>query len=554
MLDSYDAAPEALAELAGNSAEIRRSLLRLVRRYYAQPYAFADAAKTLIKDSLPGLANTIRAGQLLAYFRTARQTLKDTVLPPRYHESAVLPSPIKFDAEVPNADEPSTTFPKTLLAANWLRERIAYTPDEFAELDADAQRVGFTVARIAGVGTIGKIRNTLADIQGKNVSVREFQSLMRDTLDVSPLSDPQLETIFRTHTGRASAAAKAMILDHEIVRDEFPYVLYSATHDSRVRPEHLAMERLGLNGTAVYRSDDPIWDEFWAPWAWNCRCEVIPLSIEDAADYGCQEAKDWLRTGQRPRNPQFVQRPPFDLPKGWVPTGHKLSPLYDAHAVDLSGYFTGSVTLSAMHAPKGGASVGGKRYVGGQFVPAAVVADASPAELKALKANPKRKKTKPVAGVSRGRIRLAAENAALKVLHHTYTADRLFGKYVMPAIEAIIDTPEDMTTKFGYNPTMSSGDRSHILDPVKNSTGLSAHFVAMLITKAVPIVLVRLKRLIKKRKSVQLSAVAGGRDDVAQAARILREVFAEVYRTLRIPAEAVPSLAALAAYIREKTK
>lgn len=323
-MNTFNAAPEPMGELVTLSAGIRRHLLRLVHHYYAQPSRFVAEAETYLRSRIPHLANGFRAGQLLAFFRTARATLKDTVLPPRI--GGTLPPPILMQSHGATADVlPSASFPQTVRAANWLRERIAYTPAEFAQLDYNAQRAGFTVARIATENTVAKIRNTLADLQGQNVSVRDFQNLMRDTLDVSPLSDSQLETIYRTHTGRAATTAKMGILNHPLVRDEFPYLLYVATHDSRVRPEHLAMESLGLDDTAVYRADDPIWNQFLPPWAWNCRCEVIPLSVEDAAEYGVREAIEWVKTGRPPARPEFVKPRPFSIPNGWIPTARAAS-------------------------------------------------------------------------------------------------------------------------------------------------------------------------------------------------------------------------------------
>jgi hypothetical protein len=88
------------------------------------------------------------------------------------------------------------------------------------------------------------------------------------------------------------------------------------------------MESLGLDGTAVYRRDDPVWDLFYPPWGWNCRCVVIPLSVEDAAARGVKEAMEWMRTGRPPVVPQYVNPPPFSIPKGWTPTGRRLTAVY----------------------------------------------------------------------------------------------------------------------------------------------------------------------------------------------------------------------------------
>lgn len=107
------------------------------------------------------------------------------------------------------------------------------------------------------------------------------------------------------------------VLNHPLVADEFPYLAYHAVHDSRVRPEHLALERHGLNGTNIYRRDDPIWERFTPPWDYQCRCAIIPMTIEDAARAGVHEAQEWLRTGLPPSTPEWVTPPPFSPPEGW---------------------------------------------------------------------------------------------------------------------------------------------------------------------------------------------------------------------------------------------
>lgn len=83
-------------------------------------------------------------------------------------------------------------------------------------------------------------------------------------------------------------------LRHPIVEDAFPYRKYRATLDDRVRATHLILESSGLNGSPIYNKDDPVWLAFAPPWEAECRCAFSPMTIKKAAEYGVQEAIDWL--------------------------------------------------------------------------------------------------------------------------------------------------------------------------------------------------------------------------------------------------------------------
>jgi SPP1 gp7 family putative phage head morphogenesis protein len=132
------------------------------------------------------------------------------------------------------------------------------------------------------------------------------------------LSPSQVETVYRTQVSQAVSAGTRAMMANPIVSGAFPYLLWTATHDGRVRPEHLAMEKHGQGGSAVYRADDPMFRLLYPPAGYNCRCHVIPLSLEDAARHGSPEARKWLETGRPPVVPDWARRPyPITLPPGW---------------------------------------------------------------------------------------------------------------------------------------------------------------------------------------------------------------------------------------------
>lgn len=275
----------------------------------------------------PSLVPPLHIGQVQGFVRDAIATAKP--LGPALAPSAASPPPDPPDSYFPLANRstdgaPKVRFPGIERSARWLATRLDFTPDEFRQLDESARDVAFTVARATSLDAVRAVREAITADVVHGGTLKQFRAVVEEALGKSALSPSQSEAIYRTQVARAQAAGQQDVLDHPLVADEFPFVLYTAIHDSRVDPEHLAMEHLGIDGTAVYYRDDPVIRKFWPPWRWNCRCAVVPLSIEDAALRGIREARQWLRTGQPPMNRTYVAHPPFDLPKGWVQTGKRL--------------------------------------------------------------------------------------------------------------------------------------------------------------------------------------------------------------------------------------
>lgn len=297
---------------------IRRAVLSYLTRYGFMARFHLPALVRQLERLIPAMAGTFKDAQVSGWLDAARSTAEAVRLPKL--ADPFRPAPALAPENAPGG----VRFPAIEAAAKWVDTRIPFAPEDYAQLDADARRVAFTVAGAVSEEAVDAVRRAVGESVRDGGTFREFRRDVAAALEHSAVSEPQLEAVYRTTVGKAYSAGQLAALDHPLVASEFPYFLYSATHDSRVRPEHLEMERLGLDGTAVYRSDDPLWDVFFPPWAWNCRCVVIPLSIEDAASYGAAEARQWLETGVPPADPQYVPWPPFRPPPGWVPTGRRL--------------------------------------------------------------------------------------------------------------------------------------------------------------------------------------------------------------------------------------
>jgi HEAT repeat protein len=158
-----------------------------------------------------------------------------------------------------------------------------------------------------------EIDKALRESFDKGPSFKDFRRIVKAALgDKQDVRDAQLEFVFRNYVMGAFAERENRQLENPIVQTVFPYAMYSATHDGRTADEHWALETLGIDGTNIYRCDDPVWLKFQPPWGLSCRCLGIPLRIADAARYGVKEAQEWLRTGQPPAKPAWVPMPPFD--------------------------------------------------------------------------------------------------------------------------------------------------------------------------------------------------------------------------------------------------
>lgn len=209
-------------------------------------------------------------------------------------------------------------FPIIERGAQALYDSRVLRKDEFDTLANDAKRAAFTIARVNSIKSIADIRDRIAVDAVRGSDLHAFQRDANRILGEEGLSNWNLESVYRTQIMQARASGERTVLASPLVADAFPYVMYTAVHDSRVEHTHLMLESLGLNGTAIYRRDDPTIIKFWPPWRWSCRCVIIAMSKEDAARYGVREAMEWVRTGIPPLNPEWVTPPPFDLPKGWI--------------------------------------------------------------------------------------------------------------------------------------------------------------------------------------------------------------------------------------------
>lgn len=308
-------------------ARLRRRLESFIRRNPSLgPHDLLTRVRAELARIEPKLARAIEGGVLSSWAGSALALSRELVpaeSPSGMFAHVVLPPlippspPFGSTWLVSQPDHPDVRWPAVEAAARQLIGQRIVTPEEYQELEADARAQSFAIARMVTGPAVVAVRDAIAEAVMYGGGLRRFRANVGQVMNAAGLTDSQVETIYRTHTEMARGAGVMQVLGHPLIADEFPYVAWDATHDARVRPDHLAMESAGLSGTNIYRADDPLIRWAWPPAAWNCRCHVTPLTVEDAAAAGVAEAMEWVRTGTPPDRPAWVSSVPIRVPRNW---------------------------------------------------------------------------------------------------------------------------------------------------------------------------------------------------------------------------------------------
>lgn len=306
------------------AAELRRRLVKVLadNRRRLTIDRLLDLVRRTLQEFEPLLAKNLANAQLASWVigadsiakRLPKHVVKQLAamnlgLPPNADLPPIIIPPGGVDILQPTRrGDPLIRFPVIDKAVKDLTTRRVVTRPVFDRLADEFKRASFTVARVADEKVIGKLREALVnDLEG-GTSLQGFREKVKEKLGTSPIGASHLELVYRNGVQSAFAGGHETIAKNPIVKAVFRYARYTAIDDGRVRDDHLALMTLGLEGTAIYRSDDPFWLYFTSPWAHFCRCSKTLMTIRQAAQMGLKEAQRWLETGEEP---PLVSRLPF---------------------------------------------------------------------------------------------------------------------------------------------------------------------------------------------------------------------------------------------------
>jgi len=136
-----------------------------------------------------------------------------------------------------------------------------------------ARTKAFSIAGISSLDTLTVVRDSLA---AKLQSGQTFKEWKKDILESGTLDlpDHRLENIFRTNIQGNYNRGRWDYFNRN--QDAFPYLMYDAINDTRVRPAHLAMDNI------IKPVGDPFWAEHAPPNGYMCRCSLINLTESQA--------------------------------------------------------------------------------------------------------------------------------------------------------------------------------------------------------------------------------------------------------------------------------
>lgn len=147
--------------------------------------------------------------------------------------------------------------------------------NNYRQLQTDLKAKYFTIAEAEGQTMVEQLKGYVQQSLEKGSTLEQFKKEANDLfsrMGLEPADPWHLETAFRTNIQTAYGAGNYEKFQDPELKDMFPYFRYSAIIDGRTRPAHRAM-----NGFVAAR-EDPIWNEWWPPNGFNCRCGVVAIN------------------------------------------------------------------------------------------------------------------------------------------------------------------------------------------------------------------------------------------------------------------------------------
>lgn len=168
-------------------------------------------------------------------------------------------------------------FDEAIAAAK--RRGVVLPEVYYGELPAKMRSRAFTVSGLTSLDQIQRVMDSLEAATQNGQTFRDWKkAVLADVPDLGKLPADRLDNVFRTAIQTHYNIGRWEQLERN--RERRPYLMYDAINDGRTRPAHRAMDN------HIAPIDDPIWNRWYPPNGFRCRCSVIALTEAQAKARG----------------------------------------------------------------------------------------------------------------------------------------------------------------------------------------------------------------------------------------------------------------------------
>lgn len=160
-------------------------------------------------------------------------------------------------------------------AVQFLAGKKPLPKEAYERLDSQSRARAFTVAGYSSVDLLQTFLDTLEKAAEEGMTMEQFRQDMNTFLEdkgYAGMNRWKSDNIFRTNMQTAFNAGHYLSMSRPANLKLRPYWRYRTAGDKEVRESHAAMDG------RIFRADDPIWDIWYPPNGFKCRCKVVSLT------------------------------------------------------------------------------------------------------------------------------------------------------------------------------------------------------------------------------------------------------------------------------------
>ena len=160
-------------------------------------------------------------------------------------------------------------------AVEFLKKKKPLTAGEYSMVSDECRAKAFTVSGYTSLEVLQTFLDELTDACENGKTKREFMENMNDFLErngYEGLNPFHADVIFRTNMQTAYNAGHYKSMTDPTTKKLRPFWKYITAGDSEVRASHAQMDG------KIYSADDPIWDIWYPPNGFRCRCTVVSMT------------------------------------------------------------------------------------------------------------------------------------------------------------------------------------------------------------------------------------------------------------------------------------